>query len=133
MNKQILELIKSSCTVDNDFKSLENIFDLYDQLQYCSNLREIAENLFDWLNEKYGVDDMNFYLFNMEENTSTPVLKKGEEFYLDGEFSSYFIINTHTEINAVVSFASSSQEIFEKVQMDYSHIEAAFFLISPIL
>ncbi len=133
MKNQMINLIKSACSDENDFKAIENIYDLYDQLQYSENLAEMAESLYDWLDVKYQVNNMNFYLFDIGKNVKTTILDKGEEFTLDNELSFYFIINTHTEINAIVSFAASNEEQYGMINKNYSFIEAAFFQISPIL
>jgi len=133
MKNEMMELIKKAIVNHAKIKSLENIYDLYDQLQYSENLNEMADSLSDWLASRYKVDNISFSLFDMENNLSSDILKKGSEFYLDGEFSFYFIINTHTEINAIVAFSASNQEHYDTINNDYSYIEAAFFQISPIL
>ncbi|MEA3498553.1 MAG: GGDEF domain-containing protein [Campylobacterota bacterium] len=133
MKNQMIELIKEACQDSNKFSSLENIYALYDQLQYCENLTEMASNLYDWLYEKYKVNNLNFSLFDMETNVSSTIFKIGGKFFLDGELSFYFIINTHTDLNAVLSFSASSKEHYNKIITTYNYIEAAFFQISPIL
>ncbi|MEA3554513.1 MAG: GGDEF domain-containing protein [Campylobacterota bacterium] len=133
MKNQMMELIKEAYSDENKFKSLENIYNLYEQLQYCENLNEMAINLYNWLNVTYNINNLNFSLFDMETNQTNIVFKTGEEFFLDGELSFYFIINTHTELNAVLSFTANSTEHYKKIDDDYSYIEAAFFQISPIL
>jgi diguanylate cyclase (GGDEF)-like protein len=133
MKEKMIELIKSSCNDKTKFKALENIYELYDQLQYCANINEMANSLFDWLHLKYNVNNMNFNLFDMEKDQNIPILNKGEEFFLDGELSFYFIINTQTELNAVVSFCAKDEEHYKKISNDYQYIEVSFFQISPIL
>ena len=133
MKIKMLEIIKSACKDQTKFSALENIYALYDQLQYSDDLNEMADSLYDWLYDKYKVNNLNFSLFDMEKNTHYSILKKGGEFFLDGELSFYFIINTHTELNAVVSFAATNQEHYDTINSDYDYIEAAFFQISPIL
>lgn len=133
MKTQMIDLIKEAYTDDQKFKSLENIYILYDQLQYCENLNEMASSLFEWLNKRYDVNNLNFSLFDMETNISSIILKEGGDFYLDGELSFYFIINTHTDLNAVVSFSASTQEHYDEINNYYNYIEASFFQISPIL
>ena len=133
MKNEMLNLIRLAIEDKTKLTSLENIYDLYDQLQYSENLNEMASSLYDWLNKKYKVNNMSFSLFDMEKDLTTGILKQGGEFFLDDKYSFYFIINTHTELNAVVSFASSNQEHYDMVNSDYSYIEAAFFQISPIL
>ena len=133
MKSQMIELIKEAYNDKGKFKSLENIYNLYEQLQYCENLNEMAQNLYDWLNNSYNINNLNFSLFDMETNQSDIVFKIGSEFFLDGELSFYFIINTHTELNAVLSFTANTKEHYNKINDNYNYIEAAFFQISPIL
>lgn len=38
MKNKILELIKSSATNENDYKSLVSIFNLHEQLQYATKI-----------------------------------------------------------------------------------------------
>ena len=93
----------------------------------------MALNLYNWLNLNYDINNLNFSLFDMETNQNSTVFKKGGEFFLDGELSFYFIINTHTELNAILSFSANSNAHYDKVNDDYNYIEAAFFQISPII
>jgi len=133
MKTRMLNLIKLAIEDKSKLNKLENIYALYDQLQYSEDLNEMAENLVDWLYLKYQVVNINFSLFDLEDETTTSILKKGDEFYLDGDFSFYFIINTHTNLNAIISFCVDNQEHFDYVTHDKDFIDAAFFQISPIL
>lgn len=133
MKTIMLNLIKLAIEDKSKLNKLENIYALYEQLQYSENLNEMAESLVDWLYLKYQVVNINFSLFDLEDETTTSILKKGDEFYLDGEFSFYFIINTHTNLNAIVSFSVDNQEEYDYVSHDKDFIDAAFFQISPIL
>jgi diguanylate cyclase (GGDEF)-like protein len=45
----------------------------------------------------------------------------------------FFIVNTHTNQNAIVSFNATSKTHFEILQNNYAAIESAFFLVSPIV
>jgi len=133
MKSEMLNLIQLAIEDKEKLKSLEYIYSLYDQLQYSENINEMATILCDWLNEKYKVNNVKFSLFDLNTNLSTDIVKKGDEFYLDGEYSFYFIINTHTDMNAIVSFCANDQEHYDEINSDYPFIEAAFFQISPIL
>ncbi|MCT7562044.1 hypothetical protein [Aliarcobacter butzleri] len=42
---------------------------------------------------------MVFTLFNINKNEREDIYIEGEQFYLDDEFSNFFIINTDTSIN----------------------------------
>ncbi len=133
MKEKMIDLIKLACVDKAKLRALENIYLLYDQLQYCENLNEMAGSLYSWLNERYEVTNLNFSLFDMEHEVTTEILKEGEEFFLDGELSFYFIVNTHTEVNAVLSFAASTKEHYDRINNENDFLEAAFFQISPML
>jgi diguanylate cyclase (GGDEF)-like protein len=133
MNNPMINLIKLAMESEDNFNSLSAIYKLYDQLQYDENLKDMATTLYNWLKETHKVTNINFYLFNMEYNESTTILRDGKEFSLDDEFALFFIINTHTSLNAIVSFCASSKEHFDDINQYYSFIEASFFQISPIL
>ena len=133
MQNKILELIKSSATNEDDYKSLVSIFNLHDQLQYATNIKQMAEDIFTWLNKEFNVDNLTFSLFDVNKNSREVILKKGEEFYLDDDLSYFFIINTHTSLNATVSFSATSKVHFKILEVKYNTIEAAFFQVSPII
>lgn len=133
MQNKILELIKSSATNEDDYKSLVSIFNLHDQLQYATNIKQMAEDIFTWLNKEFNVDNLTFSLFDVNKNYKEKILVKGEEFYLDDDLSYFFIINTHTSLNATVSFSATSKVHFKILELKYNTIEAAFFQVSPII
>ena len=133
MKNKILELIKSSATNEDDFKSLVTIFNLHEQLQYATNIKQAAEDIYEWLNKEFKVDNLNFSLFDINKNYKEEILVKGEEFFLDDNLSHFFIINTHTSLNATVSFSVSSKVHFKIIEAKYNTIEAAFLQISPII
>jgi len=133
MKKEMMNLINKVIKDNSKLESLEKIYELYDQLQYSEHILEMADSLYLWLQQKYHVNNIHFSLFDLDTDESISLLKQGEEFFLDDKMAFYFIINTHTQINAVVSFSASDQEHYEFISKDYSYIEAAFFQISPIL
>ena len=133
MKNNILELIEKSANNKKDFKSLENIYKLYDQLQYSSNIKQMGEDIYIWLHTNFNIDNVTFSLFDIERNNRENIFVEGEEFYLDDSLSFFFIINTHTNLNAIVSFSATSQVHYDILSEEYSIIESAFFQISPII
>lgn len=133
MKEEMIHLIELAMTDIRKFYEIEEIYILYDQLQYSENLDDMAKTLIAWLFDKYEIEDVDFSLFNLKSEASTKVLKKGKEFYLDEECSFYFIINTHTELNAVISFFVKNKKQYAKILEDTDFINAAFFQISPII
>ncbi|MFY4862444.1 GGDEF domain-containing protein [Aliarcobacter butzleri] len=129
----ILELIKQSATDENAFKSLESIFNFYEQLQYATNIKQVAEDIFIWLNKDFDVNNLIFSLFDLNKSIKEDILIKGKEFYLDDDLSHFFIVNTHTNLNATVSFCATSQEHSKFLEEKYQTIEAAFSQVSPII
>ncbi len=133
MRHAILDLIESSHENEHNKKSLENIFTLYEQLQYSTDLQQMSEDIYTWLNKSFHVDNVTISLFDIQTQHKENIFVKGEEFYLDDSKALFFIINTHTDQNAIVSFNATSKTHYEILQTNYSTIESAFFLISPIV
>ncbi len=133
MKNKILTLIEQACSDKTKFNDLKAIYELYDNLQYGEDIKDMAGILYNWLVSNYKIDNFNFSLFNTKSNHNEIIIKHGEEFFLDGELSFYFIINTHTEINAVVSFNTSSLEQYNYINRSQDLIDITFFQISPIL
>ena len=133
MKNKILELIESSAQNKDDLKALDSIFALYEQLQYSFNIKQMAEDLYFWLNKEFNIDNVTFALFDIDKNSREEIYERGEEFALDDELSFFFIINTHTNLNATVSFSATANVHYQILQTKYDIIEAAFFQISPII
>jgi len=133
MKTSILGLVNQSKINKNAFVALENIFTLYEQLQYATNIKEVAFDIFTWLESNYKLQDMVFSLFDICKNSKINILSKGNDFFLDDDLSHFFIINTHTNLNATISFCASSKEHSVFIEDNYDSIESAFFLISPIV
>ncbi|MCT7443926.1 GGDEF domain-containing protein [Aliarcobacter cryaerophilus] len=133
MRNSIIELIKQSVSDKVAFETLDSIFKLYEQLQYSSNLNQLASDIFLWLEEEFAIKNMVFSLFDINKNNKTDILAKGDKFYLDDDLSQFFIINTHTNLNATISFCASSEEHSLFLENKYNSIEATFFIISTIV
>ena len=93
MNNKMIDLTKLALEDKSKFSILENIYWLYDQLQYCENLTEMADTVFGWLSDTYLIKDFRFTLYDMESNTSEFITHQGDEFDLNHEFVFYFIIS----------------------------------------
>ena len=133
MRNSIIELIKQSASDKVAFETLDSIFKLYEQLQYSSNLNQLASDIFLWLEEEFAIKNMVFSLLDINKNNKTDILAKGDKFYLDDDLSQFFIINTHTNLNATISFCASSEEHSLFLENKYNSIEATFFIISTIV
>jgi len=127
MKNKILQLIKSSATNEDDFKSLVSIFNLDDQLQYATNIKQAADDIFRWLNEEFKIDNLTFSLFDINKNSKEEILSIGEDFYLDDALSYFFIINTHTSLNATVSFCATSKVHFKILEKNTIQLKLLSF------
>ena len=94
MKHKILELIKKAAENEDDYKSLESIFSLYEQLQFSTNIKQVGEDIYDWLHKEFNIDNLTFALFDINTNNREEIFVKGEEFFLDDDKSYFFIINT---------------------------------------
>ena len=63
MDTNVLKLIKESGSTGPKYDSLVRIFKLYEQLQYATNIKHIAQDIYYWLNREYKVDNIIFTLF----------------------------------------------------------------------
>lgn len=133
MKKTLINLIHASSDDEKKLTAINGIFTLYEQLQYASSIDQLASDTYDWLNKEFNVDNVIFSLFNLDNNTKENIFQRGEEFFLDDTLSFFFIINTHTNQNAIISFSATSKVHYEVIQQSYETIESAFFLISPIV
>lgn len=134
MKDKILKLISESKTNDDIYKDLDSIYTLYEQLQFSTNLVQMAQDIFAWLRTKYNIDNMQFDLIDINKNSKQNVYHVGQEFNLDDDLSFYFIITTHTSLNAIVSFRATSNVHYRVLKEKHHYIiDTAFFQISPII
>ncbi|MEA3314917.1 MAG: GGDEF domain-containing protein [Campylobacterota bacterium] len=129
----MIKLLKKSCEDKFVLKSLEKIYILCDKFQYISNINEVSVLLYEWLKKEYEISNIRFCLYDMKTEIKTSILEDGISCFLDGELSFYFVINTHTSINAIVSFSADDKEHYNNINRYYDHLEALFFQISPVL
>jgi diguanylate cyclase (GGDEF)-like protein len=133
MQNKIVKLINKTKQTTKDKESLMKMFKLYDDLQFCSDLHEMVEYLFAWLKDNYSIENIHFSLYDIDKDIHSLFAKEGRDFILEDQYSYFFIINTHTDLNAVVSFCLDDIEQYNYIKQQYDYIDAIFFLISPIL
>lgn len=81
MKDKMIALLKKGCENQDKFNSIESIYTLYETLQFCENLNEMAQSIYEWLEGTYNIDNLELSLFDLEHNTSTTILKKGGDFF----------------------------------------------------
>ncbi len=133
MGNHLISIVKDIVENKISIELLENICELTEKLNYSFNLDEMVQNIYEWFNQKYQVEDMIFSLTDMNKDITCIILRNGEKFYVDDEFTFYFIIDTRTELNAVISFKAKDKLHYNKIKKDYAHIETLFSQISSTL
>ena len=68
MENNFLFFIEESGSKGPKYNSLVKIFKLYEQLQYATNIKHIAHDIYYWLNREFRIDNMIFTLFNINKN-----------------------------------------------------------------
>ncbi len=134
MKETILKLIREAKNNEDIYKDLDSIYTLYEQLQYSTNILQMAQDIFEWLKVKFNIDNMQFDLININKNSKENIFSIGQEFNLDDDLSFFFIISTHTTLNAIVSFRATSNVHYEVLrEKHHDTIDSAFFQVSPII
>jgi len=133
MKKKLLNLIKKSSTSGNAFNSIKNIFDLYEQLQYTSDLNSIFKEINNWFDAKYNISSIKVNLYNSELDYNHTIFHNGDDFEIDHELTRVFIINVDLSLNALILVHSDNKKNFDKFQNDNETLDSLFFMISPII
>ena len=68
MKYKMMELIKYSATNEFVYRSLESIFSLQEQLTYSTNLKQLSEDIFNWLEYEFKITNIEFSLFDINKN-----------------------------------------------------------------
>ncbi|MBD3840614.1 MAG: GGDEF domain-containing protein [Campylobacterales bacterium] len=133
MENKLIDLVKSVLLDPQKLPILENICELCEKFRFSYTIDEMTANLQTWLKEKYQIESMTFSLFNMDKNINCVLLNVGENYFLDGENSFYFIIDTKTELKATISFCAKNKEHYDFINSHKQYLDTLFFQISPIL
>jgi len=133
MSSKFLHIVKDVLNKKVDIKILERICNLQEKLQYCYDLSEMIDIIYTWLHTHYEIQDFICSLDNLKKNIKDVIVKKGKDFSIDDKFTFYFIVDTKTELNAMISFRAISQENFQHISENYRYIETLFLQVSPIL
>lgn len=129
----MINYIHGSHEDSNKKEKLEQILELFSNLKYCNNINEMAFVVCNWLKKLLQVKNIYFNLYNMEQDKSSILVQKGNEFSLEDPNSFYFILDTNTELKALVAFQSSDIDIVNYINQNKEMLEFLSLFISPII
>jgi len=132
MKNKMLDLVEKAIDDHNILQSLEDMYDLYDRLQFSRDLQDMVKELFIWFKKYFKIENIKFDFFNLDKDIKDKFMHQGIDFQLDDKKAFYFIINTHTDLNAIISFHTEDEQAYNFIKKNYGYIEALFFLIMPL-
>lgn len=133
MKNKFIDLVKESFEDKEKLQVLENICELCETFRFNATLEDMIQSLHVWFNEKYGITKMSFLTHESDKKQNCVLFKSGEDYTLDDPYSFYFIINTDTELNAIVTFCADDQSHYDKISKNYTYLETLFFQITPVI
>lgn len=133
MKNKLIDLVKETLMYSEKLTILEDICELCETFRFCNTLDELIQSLYEWLHIKYNISKMTFATHDLEKNINCIIFTKGEQFSLDDPHSRYFIINTNTEVNAIITVCADDQLHFNEIDKNRKYLEILFFQIAPII
>ncbi|MEA2050850.1 MAG: GGDEF domain-containing protein [Campylobacterota bacterium] len=130
---KLIDIVKEVVEDKEKLYIIEEICKLCEDLRYSYNIDEMIQNIYQWFHQNYKIEDFSFSLNELDKNTSCLFFKKGDNFFPDDQLAFYFIIDTKTELNAVISFKAKSKKQYEKIEENYKYIQTLFTQITPVL
>lgn len=133
MKTDLLSLIKKSATSTSAISALEQIYDLYEQIQYYKEQAQILKEFASWINTNFAVEKLKINLYNAEVDHSKTIFESGESFDINDEMVKMYIIEIDHRQNILVLFQASDEDHFEYLQSQEETFQAMFFVISPLI
>ena len=133
MKSDLLNLIYQSSSDAKAQDNVNDIFSLYENIQYSHSIDSLIEIIYKWFNTKYYIRDFKVTFYNLEIDYNHVLFQKGDDFYLDSKFCKTFIVEIHYYKNLVIAINSDNEENFSIIENDSSILSAMFFLVNPII
>lgn len=133
MKSDLLNLIHTSSNNTQAQKNIDDIFALYENIQYSHSIDALIEIVYKWFNSKYNIKNFKVTFYNLEIDYNHILFQKGDDFYLDCKFCKTFIVEIHYYKNLVIAINADSDEDFSIIENDSSVLSAMFFLVNPII
>jgi two-component system cell cycle response regulator len=133
MKNKLIDLVKETLEDKTKLPYLEAICELCENFRLTYSLDEMIDNLYNWFRKYHQIESFTFSLFDMDKNINCVLRNEGENYFLDGEYSFYFIIDTKTELKATVSFTANDEKHYERISQNKKYIDSLFYQISPAI
>ncbi|QOG11566.1 GGDEF domain-containing protein [Arcobacter sp. FWKO B] len=133
MKHDLLQLIKNSSSDNYSSQCIENIFSLYENVQYSHGIDSLIEIIYKWFNKNYNIKDFKSTFYNLEIDYNQVLFQKGNDFYLDNLTCKTFIIEVHYYKNLVIAINADNENDFAKIENDSIILSSMFFLLNPII
>ncbi|MCK9337849.1 MAG: GGDEF domain-containing protein [Arcobacteraceae bacterium] len=133
MKNDILKLIKDSSSDTYAQQNIDDIFSLYENIQYSHSIDSLIDIIYKWFHSKYNIKDFKVTFYNLEIDYNQVIFQKGEDFYLDSPICKTFIIEIHYYKNLVIAINAENEIDFQKLEEDNHILSSIFFLLNPII
>ncbi|MCK9161276.1 MAG: GGDEF domain-containing protein [Arcobacteraceae bacterium] len=133
MKRDLLQLINDSPASQDIQKNLDDIFSLYENIQYSHSIDSLMEIIYKWFYTKYNIKNFKVTFYNLEIDFNQIIYQKGEDFYLDNDFCKNFIVEIHYYKNLIIAINADNKEDFDIIEKDSAILSAIFFLVNPII
>lgn len=133
MKNDLLELIKESAHSTGAQKSVEQIYDLYEQIQYYKNQDQILKEFASWLSINFAIENLKINLYNAELDHNKTIFQSGNIFDINDPMVKMFIIEIDHRQNALVLIQASDEEHFVFLDSMDKTFQAMFFVVSPLI
>lgn len=133
MQNKLIDLVKETLLYSEKITILENICELCENFRFHSSLDDMIQSLYDWFYKHYNITNMMFATHELEKDINCIIFQKGEQFSLDDPLSFYFIINTNTEVNAVVTICADNEKHYNEIYENNKYLDTLFFQITPVI
>ncbi|NLO18139.1 MAG: hypothetical protein GX118_08120, partial [Arcobacter butzleri] len=118
MKRDLLQLINDSPASQDIQKNLDDIFSLYENIQYSHSIDSLMEIIYKWFYTKYNIKNFKVTFYNLEIDFNQIIYQKGEDFYLDNDFCKNFIVEIHYYKNLIIAINADNKEDFDIIEKD---------------
>ena len=133
MKNDLLQLIKKSATSTSATKAVEQIYELYEQIQYYKDQDNILKEFATWMNENYAVENLKINLFNAEIDHNRTIFHTGEDFNINDERVKTYVVEIDHKQNALVLMQANDEDHFAYLESIEETLQAMFFVNSPLI
>lgn len=133
MKSNLLGLIKKSANSTSSTKALEQIYDLYEQIQYYKDQEQIFKEFYSWLNTNFAIEKIKINLYNAEIDYNKTIFETKDSFDINDEMVKMYIVEIDHRQNILVLFQANDEEHFSYLESQEEIFQAMFFVVSPLI